>query len=365
MEEERAALLALNAVPGLGPGAVRRLARAAGSARAVVTDPEPWALSMAAELRSWPAEALRDLAAREGQLLAACGARAIPWTDPEYPEELHHLHLPPPVLAVRGDAACLRRGLLRVAVVGARACTGYGRAQSARLGGGLAAAGAVVVSGAARGIDQAAMAGALEARGAVVAVLGSGLSRPYPPQARPLLDRIVEAGGAVISEFPCAMPPLRENFPRRNRVMAALARGVVVVQATARSGSMTTVDCALEIGRDVFAVPGPVDCIVSRGPHKLLREGAILAESAADILEHYGLDGVAGPDGTAAGGSPILRALAAGDRTLDELARELGHPVEALLQSLMDLELQGRAVRLPGGIYHRCGPQASAGPRGP
>ncbi|TAH34514.1 MAG: DNA-protecting protein DprA [Planctomycetota bacterium] len=359
--DEDRAYLALNALPGMGPVALSRLVRVAGSAAALLEAPERHAAgAKGALLRGWTRERLRSLAEQEAHRLQRCGAAYFTCKDSRYPEPLRNLHFPPAVLAYRGSLEALEPQRLRIAVVGARACTPYGRTQAARFGSGLAAAGVVVVSGAARGIDQAGMEGALDAEGAVVAVLGSGMDCPYPPENRPLLERIVAGGGLLLSEFPCGRPPLRMHFPQRNRVLAGLVRGVLVVQATNKSGSMITVDWAIRLGREVFALPGPVDSPVSEGTHQLLRDGCRLAAAPCDILEEYGWarGGQAPPLPLQLGASAVAQALAQGDASADDLAAQLHQPVEAVLVELAQLELNGAAVRLPGGVYHRCGPAA-------
>lgn len=335
----RRLLLGLNAWPGFGPRRIAAWLRG-----------EPFAAGPAL-----PAEQeLERLGAGQEAACAAAGARALLAGDPEWPATLAALDHPPPVLFVRGDAAALSDRCRRVALVGARACTPYGREQAARFGAGFAAAGATVVSGAARGIDQHGMAGALAAEGRVLAVLGSGLDVPYPPGSEPLLEATVAAGGAVVSEFGFGAGPRAGNFPRRNRVLAGLCEAVVVVQATRRSGTMNTAAWALSLGREVWAVPGPVDSPASQGVHLLLREGAGLADGPAEVLR--GLDRAASPEEMGKV-SPELEALAGGDLGLAGIAAATGRGEEETLLELLDLELRGLAVRLPSGLYHRCGPR--------
>lgn len=358
MRKEDYALLALNAVPGLTPDRLAALMQAQGSAVAVLEGVGRAALAPeGAALQGWTSRKLWELAQREEAQLRCCGAHFFSSRDRRFPACLGELEHPPPVLAYRGERARLEEDRPRIALVGARACTPYGRVQAARFGAGLASAGAIVVSGAARGIDQAAMEGALHAGGTVVAVIGSGIDCPYPPENRPLLDQIVAAGGLLLSEFACGTPPLRVHFPRRNRIMAAAAHAVVVIQATTKSGSMITASWAGNLGRPVMAVPGPVDSVVSHGPHSLLRDGAALVESPEDVLVELrkalprGAEPWADP-----AGSPVALALAQGDQSADELAAALAQPVETVLLELVQMEMSGAAVRLPGGIYHRCRP---------
>ena len=299
------------------------------------------------------------------------GASFLCLDDPGYPEWLRATHDPPALLHVRGDAGLLAK--ISVAVVGARRATAYGLTVARSLGAGLAREGVSVVSGGARGIDREAHAGALEESGPTVVVTGAGLDRPYPAENKGLFDRVAERG-AVISEFPFGAVPQPHHFPIRNRVIAGLSAGVVVVEGAAGSGSLITAACALEAGREVFAVPGLVTSPLSEGPNGLLREGATLVRSAQDILEGLpawaweaglkvpenrrpptGQDG--GVDGAPAGPEEaLLSALdGAAGRTADDLAHSLGMAAGDLLGALMELELKGRVRQLPGGIFVRRG----------
>ncbi len=210
------------------------------------------------------------------------GIKCISAASTLYPPLLKELPCSPPILYYRGSLEKLL-SQPAVAVVGSRRSTFYGKEVSRRLSGELASSGISVVSGMALGIDTAAHRGALEISGYTVAVLGSGLDRCYPPQNTGLMEQIV-ASGAVISEFPAGVKPLPYHFPRRNRIISGLSLGTVVVEATAKSGSLITANCALEQNREVFAVPGNVGSPYSRGCHQLIREGAHLVESVADIL---------------------------------------------------------------------------------
>lgn len=275
-----------------------------------------------------------------------------------YPPALRAIPRPPACLYLRGEPDCLAgcgssaEHPLRVAVVGSRAATTYGREQARRFGAGLAVGGAVVVSGGARGIDRMAMEGALSAGGAVVGVLGSGLDRPYPPELAPLFEAIVASGGCVLTEFPAGTPPSRHTFPQRNRLISGLCSGVLVVEAAPRSGSLITVNHALEQGRDVFALPGPVDSLNSRGVHRILREGALLVESPGEILSHYAvpLMHAEGPVG-GHGMTPLLEALSQGPLTFDDLAARLKRSPVEILPELAEEELRGRVARESGGRF--------------
>jgi len=265
---------------------------------------------------------------------------------PLWPAELEHLDHPPEELWARGVPELLRRGP-RVAVVGTRSPTPYGELQAARLATGLADRGVVVVSGLARGIDAIAHRAALEAGGASLAVLGSGVDRPWPNGA--LAERMVRAG-CLLSEYPPGQSPRRHHFPWRNRLIAALVRAVVVVEAAWASGSLITARWATDLGRTVFAIPGRIDHPMSRGCHRLLREGAELLESPADLLQSLGLDTPRCP-GPRLPAHPVLAALQGETRTADELAHQLRRPVAEVLVELVELELAGSVVRGPGGLF--------------
>ena len=226
------------------------------------------------------------LVGEEVALAQRAGVRIVTLEDADYPTLLREIPDPPLVLYVRGtlpDPAAPA-----VAIVGSRHASRYGVEIAERLAYDLALRGLTVISGLARGIDGAAHRGALKAQGRTLAVLGNGLSRIYPPEHEPLAKQIVEQG-AVISEYPMQMAPLAQNFPRRNRLISGLSLGVVIVEAAQRSGALITADMALEQGREVFAVPGPITRRTSQGTHHLLKQGARLVTSAEDILEELSL----------------------------------------------------------------------------
>ncbi|MBR4890556.1 MAG: DNA-processing protein DprA [Clostridia bacterium] len=214
------------------------------------------------------------------------GIRILTYDSSYYPEKLKHLPDPPYVLYVKSRERINLNDKLCIAVVGNRLMTDYGRGAAIDISKGLAVSGAVVVSGMARGIDGAAHTGALRVNGLTVAVLGCGLDIAYPPEHSEMMGAIAEAG-MVISEYPPGTPPLAQNFPVRNRIISGLSDGVVVVEAPDKSGSLITADLALQQGRDVFAVPGDITRGHSKGTNDLIRQGAILATSAFDILSEY------------------------------------------------------------------------------
>lgn len=260
-----------------------------------------------------------------------------------YPALLAQIPDPPTRLWVRGDAPLELLDRPAVAIVGARACSGYGRAVARLLATETAAAGAVVVSGMARGVDGEAHRGALAAGGATVAVLGCGIDRDYPAAHAGLAQAIVASGGLVVSEYEQGTEPAPWRFPARNRIIAGLARATVVVEARERSGALITADFALEDGREVLAVPGEITSGLSHGTNALLRVGATPATGVADVLEALGLDpqppGGAVPDDPVA--STVLTAVEAGATTVDELTRATGLGAGELAATLAMLELSG------------------------
>lgn len=276
--------------------------------------------------------------------------RRLKRRDPAYPPLLAAIHDPPPVLWLRGDADPGLLSLPSVAIVGARACSGYGRAVARAVGRELAAAGLVVVSGMARGIDAEAHRGALEAGGLTVAVLGCGADRDYPAAHAELARRICERG-LVVSEYEAGVEPAPWRFPARNRIIAGLCSATVVVEARARSGALITADFALEDGREVMVVPGEITSALSEGTNALLRLGATPLTRAADVLETYGLAAVveveAEPEGDAAAVLEKLRATAA---SIDELARATGLSSGDVAAALIELELSGW-VSEADGVY--------------
>ena len=292
-----------------------------------------------------------DVAALE-RALDHCGGRLVAWGDTEYPPSLTDLADPPAALLVRGrDLRTLRPA---VAVVGARRCSPLGREVAASVGGGLAAAGVSVVSGAARGIDTAAHRGALDAAGTTVAVLGSGIDVLYPPGSRRLLEHI-QAAGAVVSEYAPGVHADPWRFPARNRIVAGLARATVVVEGAGRSGSLITVEHALDLGREVFAVPGPVTSPLSEVPLALIREGAAVIRGVDDLLDDLGYAGGPvgreGPAGLPDDERRIFEQVA-GPSLPDAVARGAGVSTPEAVAALIRLELRG-LVRNVGGRYER------------
>ena len=280
-------------------------------------------------------------------------ARTIRPGDGQYPEQLARVVDRPAELRVRGTLGDLRR----VAVVGTRRPDPYGEEVARELARDLARAGVSVVSGGALGIDGVAHAAALEAGGHTVAVLGTGVDVLHPATHRPLFERMLAAGGALVSELPDGTPGFRSNFPRRNRIVSGMSEAVIVVRAGARSGALITADWARAQGVPVFAVPGDVRDPLSAGPHALLRAGARVATEARDVLGALGIDAAPAPQLAlpALGGEEgaLLAALGRRPRHADELARSARLASGAALAGLLTLELQGLCEQRPGHYFLR------------
>ena len=299
-----------------------------------------------------------DEVEQEVQRAEEAGVKIIPFDSGIYPVRLRSIADPPPCLYVKGEIR--REDDKAVAVIGTRSASHYGRRVARDLCRGLASLGFTVISGMARGIDGVAHDEALNAGGRTIAVLGSGVDRAYPPEHRKLYHRISE-NGAVISELPLGAPPLAFNFPARNRLISGLSAGVVVVEATEKSGSLITAAIALEQGREVFAVPGEVGSSRSRGGHRLIRQGAKLVENVDDILEEIAPQLVARDRQPAAlrtlpvDAQPethkIFDLLQERSLHIDEVIEASGFSASRVSQILLELELQGFLKQLPGNRY--------------
>lgn len=364
--------------PALGRAAVRALLSAFGCPEIVCrASPAQWR-SVVGESRARALTiGLPSMDAGWAQALdwwrAGPQRLAIALGDPQYPEALLRTEDPPLLLYVDGQADALAGQLL--AVIGSRQPTPQGSRNAQDFAAHLGAAGWTIVSGLARGIDASAHEGALSAGAMTVAVVGTGLDLTYP-KAHTALARRIAAQGALVSEFPPGTPPIGSNFPSRNRIIAGLARGTLVVEAALQSGSLITARLATEAGREVFAIPGSIHSPLSRGCHALIRQGAKLVESAADILDELPSPPVArgqapqrsattsvpappgaGPPAVSAEAradeDPLLRALGYEATTLDELCARTGWPAATLATHLLELELSGQVSRLPGGLFQR------------
>jgi DNA processing protein len=309
----------------------------------------------------------RRAAREQAEAAARCGARLVILGEAAYPVSLRPVDLPPPFLLIRGEL--LREDALAVAIVGSRRATPYGVRMAERLGEDLAARGVTIVSGLARGVDTAAHRGALGAGGRTVAVLGSGVDVVYPPENRRLATEIVEAG-ALVSQFPMGTAPLPQHFPARNRVIAGLTLGTVVVEAAERSGALITARCAGELGREVYAVPGNVAAAGSQGTNALIQDGAKLVQGWEDVVAEWPREwrGALRTPVPRAPGSPTSNPLAGGDGSgqarilallgdepiaVDAVVERSGLPAGQVSAGLTALELLGLARRTAGQHFVR------------
>lgn len=368
--EEAVALLTLRDLPDVGFARMERLLRAFGSGREALAAPsKPFRSIAGGRADGARSEGARSDRARHSvQRALDTGVLVVPRGSPDFPRRLLHLAQPPVLLFLRGNEALLRGPT--VAVVGSRRSSAYGRRVAAETARVLAAHGVVVGSGLALGIDGAAHRAALDAGGATLAVLGSGIDVAHPPSNRGLFERISRAG-LLVTEFAPGTPPLPHHFPRRNRILAGLAEGVLVVEAAERSGALITADLALELGRTVMAVPGPVFAPRSVGTNRMIRDGAAILTEPDDVLATLdrGMVGMRGdpgeiqPPDLGADAAAVWSALAAGACRVDELARGSGLEASQALAVLATLELSGWVDREPGMRFVRRGGRGSSGPR--
>jgi DNA processing protein len=380
--QELAAWLRLALTPQVGHGTARRLLAAFGlpahifqaqpsALRAVATPAQVQALQTEPPALSTQIDSTWEwLAQGQGQ------RRVLTLADTDYPGAVLRSDDPPLMLYAMGEA--LRTGQTLewpsgIAIVGSRNPTAQGAQNAKQFARHFAQSGWCVISGLALGVDAAAHEGALDgaiegagpatpARWATIAVVGTGLDRVYPRQHEALARRITDHG-LILSEYPLGTPPLSENFPRRNRILSALARGTLVVEAAVRSGSLITARFAAEQGREVFAIPGSIHSPQSRGCHALIKQGVKLVESAQDVLDELPgepsratertADKPPNPDDAALPDDPLLQALGFDPATLDALGARTGLDAPTLLAHLLTLELQGEVARLPGGLFQR------------
>ncbi len=366
-EADLRALLCLTMVPGVGPLTFHSLMERFGNAGKVLAASESLLKQvdgvgpkLAAKIASARREFDPDV---ELALCQQHGVSLIPREDSDYPPPLKEIHDPPPLLYTRGTITEVDQ--LAIAIVGSRKCTPYGIRTAERLAQSLARVGLTVVSGLARGIDAAAHRGALKAGGRTLAVLANGLTQVYPPEHDKLADEVA-ASGALVSEMAMRQEPLAGLFPQRNRIISGLCLGVVVVEATPRSGSLSTAHHAVEQNREVFAVPGPVDSLASRGCHRLIRDGARLVETVEDILEELGplVREVKPTEESVPVRKPAELALSDQERSLLGHLDDLPRPVDELIArtrltasqvmaTLSVLEMRRLIRRVPGNLFVR------------
>lgn len=370
IEDLRQWLLALR-TPGLGPGGLRqRLAEADGDMKAALARLAHSKAPADAGAREWLRRPDEARLTEDLTWLSQPGRRLLRCTDEDFPPPLEHIAQPPAALFVAGDAALLLRP--QVAIVGARRASPGGLANARAFAQALGQAGLLVTSGMADGIDGAAHEAALDAGLPTVAVVGTGADRVYPRKHHALARRIVEAG-ALVSEFPPGTPARADHFPRRNRILAGLSLGTLVVEAGLRSGSLITARLAAEQGREVFALPGSIHHPLARGSHRLIRDGARLVEEPGEVVEALApaarmlgaelaarLGAAPMPDevvtpraATDSKADTLLAMLGHDPVLLDELVVRTGRPAAELSAQLLLMELDGLVGALPGNRYQR------------
>ncbi len=355
---ELAAWLKLSQVSGLGNENARRLLQAFGSPTAIFAAPlsslqqivKPAIASVICKHED-NHEDNKDFIMQAMLWLADESNHIITLADEEYPQALLNIPDPPFLLYVKGRLDLLNRSSL--AIVGSRNATAQGIRNAETFAQALSETGLCVVSGMAQGVDTAAHVGGLRAQASSIAVVGTGLDRVYPTSNRELAHQLAK-NGTLISEFPLGMPPLAQNFPRRNRIISGLSLGCLVVEASMQSGSLITARMALEQGREVFAIPGSIHSPQAKGCHALIKQGAKLVENPADILDELGwLSSAANNSSSKQNPHPIFAYLGFDPIDLDSLSQLSGLTVEALSAILLQLELDGQIATLAGGMYQR------------
>lgn len=362
------AFIALNMIDGVGPVRVRQLLDYFGDAPAILSASKDQLLrvngigpEIAASIAGW--ETSVDLSG-ELRRITEYGCHVVTREDANYPAHLREIYDPPVVLYVKGSL--LEKDKHSVAIVGSRMTTNYGQETARKFGYQLAYVGVTVVSGGARGIDTSAHQGALNAKGRTIAVLGTGINIVFPTENAQLFERIAESG-AVITQFPFNRPADKQSFPIRNRIVAGMTLGTVVVEANLSSGALITARMAVDAGRQVFAVPGRIDSPRSKGCHDLIKKGAKLCESAEDVLSEFEYlfpttNKPASPAETgelpalelSANEAKVLDAFNQGSETsTDEIIRNSGLPASAVGATLFGLEMKKIVKRLPGNLFTR------------
>jgi DNA processing protein len=366
MDQERAAYVALALTPGIGPARLANLLSACGSALGAFSAPFAFLRSVP-RMNAAAATAIRNMSVSEGERVLVkvrdLGGETILPSDECYPPSLRPIEEPPSVLFATGNLALL--GRCAVAIVGSRNHTAYGAAACRVVASAFARAGGSVVSGMARGLDAVAHQAALDAGGGTIGVLGNGLGVIYPAANRKLYDAMVDRG-LLLTEFPPGERPHAGSFPQRNRLISGLARATVVVEAAPGSGALITANCALEQGRELLALPGPITSATSVGTNRLIRDGATPVVDPADLFHHYPELEIAGgwtswPDPASSSPSlqlppdavALVEAVGFDSIHIDTLAERLGLPPGELLGSLCTLELVGVVVQQAGGMFRR------------
>ena len=359
MKGDTADWIDLSLVPGLGPAGFRALLSRFGLPSEILSA-DAGDLAQIAGTKVAEAIKHRDRGASVDaalQWIDHPGHALVTLSDSTYPRALLEIPDPPPLIYVRGNPGWLSRPAL--AVVGSRNSTAQGRENAEQFARSLSEAGFTIISGLALGIDTAAHLGGLDGAGSTVAVVGTGADLIYPGRNQQLASRIVEQG-ALISEFPLGTPPVPGNFPRRNRLISGLSRGILVVEAALSSGSLITAKFAAEQGRDVLAIPGSIHSPLSRGCHALIKQGAKLVESAQDVLDEIRLDtsfrtaATDGIDPNISGpGAELLQYMGYDPCSVDSITNRSRLTPATVSAMLLALELEGVVTSLPGGMYQR------------
>ncbi len=367
----REAYIALNMVDGVGPIRVRSLLDRFNEPQAILAatkadlmQVEGVGEEVARSITSW-----REKVDLDGELqrIEKAAVQVVTRDDAEYPKNLREVYDPPMILYVKGTLS--ERDALAIAIVGSRRTTLYGQDMARKLAYQLGRVGVTVVSGLAREIDTAAHTGALQAKGRTVAVIGCGIDIVYPAENEKLAKEIVEKGGAVVTEFPFGVKPDRQNFPMRNRIISGWTLGTVVVEANLKSGALITANQAAEQGRQVFAVPGRADSILSRGTNKLIKDGAKLTEDAEDILAEFEYllpkrateqtETASGVGGTKPAlmlsdvEEKVMAQLSREETAIDEIIRASGLTTACVSATLLSLEMKRLVRQLPGKLFVR------------
>ena len=361
------ACIALNMLPTVGPVRLRKLLeifaepqRVLAAKRRELRGAEGIGNEVADQIANW--ESIVDLTA-ELNRIREFGATVITQESPSYPKSLREIHAPPIVLYVWGEIQ--ERDQHALGIIGARRTTHYGSESAKKLAYQLAYAGLTVISGLARGIDTAAHQGALAAKGRTIAVIGSGLSKLYPPENRGLAEKIRDGNGAIVSEFSMEIEPDRQTFPMRNRIIAGWSHGVLVVEAGLNSGALITASQALEQGRSVYAVPGHINAPSAFGSNRLIQQGAKLVMDASDILDDLQIllpETKPSPE-AAARTLPALSdeerrvydAIESTETAIDDIGRKCQLPSATVSSALLRLELKRLVKQLPGKYFVKLG----------
>jgi len=361
------ACIALNMLPTVGPVRLRKLLevfeepqQVLGGKRSELRKVEGIGSEVADQITSW--ESIVDLAA-ELSRIRDFGATVVPLESPSYPKSLREIHAPPIVLYLWGELN--ERDHHAIGIIGARHTTHYGTESAKKLAYQLAYAGLTVISGLARGIDTAAHQGALAAKGRTIAVIGSGLSKLYPPENRGLAEKIRDGNGAIVSEFSMEIDPDRQTFPMSNRIIAGWSHGILVVEAGLKSGALITASQPIEQGRSVYAVPGHINAPSALGSNRLIQQGAKLVMDASDILDDLQIllpETKPSPEAAARPLPPlsederrVYEAINSTETPIDQISAKCDLPSAIVSSTLLRLELKRLVKQLPGKYFVKLG----------